>query len=169
LIFRYGCLIGAINLQNIVRRQPAERLLHMSHTFDYSSQVYFDELDGLGLLHHTRYLLHLERAQQKLFEQLLGVADFNADRDEDIYVVVHSLTARFRQPVSCPGPISVRYTIQKIRSGGVTMGYTIGSPQHDTIYCEGERTVCKLSAITHRPAPWTEPFRDAMQQFQATP
>ena len=68
----------------------------MSH-FTYLSEVHFDELDALGLLHHTRYLLHLERAQQKFFEKLLGVDDFNMDRDEDIYVVVHGLEARFRQ------------------------------------------------------------------------
>lgn len=60
----------------------------MASTYTYQSEVYFDELDGLGLLHHTRYLLHLERAQQKFFEKLLGVPDFDVDRDEDIYVVV---------------------------------------------------------------------------------
>ena len=157
------------NPQKCVRSSLVERSLDMSHTFNYPSQVYFDELDGLGLLHHTRYLLHLERAQQNFFEQLLGVDDFNVERDEDIYVVVHSLTARFRQPVSRPGLINIQYTIQKIRSGGVTMDYTISCPEQGTIYCQGERTVCKLSASTHRPAPWTEPFRDAMQQFQSKP
>ncbi|HAV13248.1 MAG TPA: hypothetical protein DCX06_07140 [Opitutae bacterium] len=138
----------------------------MSKTFTYHSNVYFDELDGLGLLHHTRYLLHLERAQQKFFEQLLGVDDFDADRDEDIYVVVHSLTSRFRQPVSKPGQIVVDYTIQRIRNGGVTMAYRIRCAKGDTLYCDGERTVCKLSAKTHRPAPWSEPFRKALEAFQ---
>jgi acyl-CoA thioester hydrolase len=139
----------------------------MPNTFSYLSQVYFDELDGLGLLHHTRYLLHLERAQQNFFEQLLGVDGFNAERDEDIYVVVRSLTARFRQPVSNPGPILINYTIQKIRSGGVTMGYIICCPETGTVYCEGERTVCKLSATSHQPSPWSEPFRAAMETFQS--
>ena len=139
----------------------------MPNTFSYLSQVYFDELDGLGLLHHTRYLLHLERAQQNFFEHLLGVDDFNAERYEDIYVVVHSLTARFRQPVSNPGPLAINYTIQKIRGGGVTMGYTVSCPESGTVFCEGERTVCKLSAETHQPAPWSEPFRIAMESFQA--
>ncbi len=141
----------------------------MPKTFSYLSQVYFDELDGLGLLHHTRYLLHLERAQQNFFEQLLGVNDFNTERDEDIYVVVHSLTARFRRPVSNPGPITVNYTIQRIRSGGVTMGYTICEPETHTVYCEGERTVCKLSATTHQPTSWSAPFREAMETFQSAP
>lgn len=137
----------------------------MSSIFTYSSEVYFDELDGLGLLHHTRYLLHLERAQQRFFETLLGVPDFDADRDEDIYVVVHSLEAKFKEPVRKPGKISVDYTIEKIRSGGVTMAFTIRCPEQGTVFCTGLRTVCKLSAETHRPTPWTDAFRAAMETY----
>lgn len=137
----------------------------MPTNFTYFADVYFDELDGLGVLHHTRYLLHLERAQQKFFEHLLGVSDFDADRDEDIYVVVHSLDARFREPVRTPGRIAVEYTIEKIRSGGVTMAFTIRHPDEAIVYCTGTRTVCKLSAETHRPTAWTESFRAAMESF----
>ena len=131
--------------------------------FTYLSDVYFDELDALGVLHHTRYLLHLERAQQKFFEHLLGVSDFNAERDEDIYVVVHSLETRFRQPLRQPSRIAVDYTIERIRSGGVTMAFAIRHPKDGTVYCDGTRTVCKLSARTHQPAPWSASFRSAMQ------
>lgn len=137
----------------------------MESIFTYHSEVYFDELDGLGVLHHTRYLLHLERAQQKFFEHLLGVDDFNAERDEDIYVVVHSLESRFRQPVRNPGTIAIDYTLQRIRSSGVTMAFTIRQPKSDTVYCDGTRTVCKLSGKTHQPAPWTDAFRAAMEAF----
>ncbi|WP_158279766.1 acyl-CoA thioesterase [Coraliomargarita sinensis] len=137
----------------------------MNQRFVYQSEVYFDELDALGVLHHTRYMLHLERAQQKFFEHLLGVNDFNAERDEDIYVVVHSLETRFREPFQKPGPIEVDYGIERIRSGGVTMDFKIRDPNGGKLYCEGKRTVCKLSAQTHQPAPWTEPFRQAMETY----
>ena len=130
--------------------------------FTYLSEVHFDELDALGLLHHTRYLLHLERAQQKFFEKLLGVDDFNKDRDEDIYVVVHGLEVRFRQALSNPGLIAVDYTISRIRSGGVTMSFTIRHPEKNTVYCDGTRTLCKLSANSHQPTPWTPAFRAAL-------
>lgn len=137
----------------------------MPKSFIYHSQVYFDELDALGVLHHTRYLLHLERAQQKFFEHLLGVDDFNADRDEDIYVVVHSLESRFRETLTKPGPIVVEYQIDRIRSGGVTMRYAIRDLAGERIFCDGKRTVCKLSAQTHQPTVWTEPFRQAMEAY----
>ena len=137
----------------------------MASTFTYRSEVFFDELDGLGVLHHTRYLLHLERAQQKFFQALLGVSDFNADRDEDIYVVVHGVDARFRQPFRVPGPIVIDYQIQRVRSSGVIMQFTIRNPEGDVVYADGTRTVCKLSSETHQPAPWTEAFREAMETY----
>ena len=140
----------------------------MSHTaFYFPSQVYFDELDALGVLHHTRYLLHLERAQQAFFQELLGVPDFNADRDEDIYVVVHSLDAKFKQPLRNPGQIWVKYTVDRVRSGGVTMGFEILDSSKKTLYCSGTRTVCKLSGQTHRPSPWTDAFRGALEARKA--
>jgi acyl-CoA thioester hydrolase len=105
----------------------------MPRPFTYASEVFFDELDALGILHHTRYLLHLERAQQRFFEHLLGVDDFNAARDEDIYVVVHSLQARFRLPFSKPGPIAVDYLVERIRSGGLTMSFKIRCPQTNAV------------------------------------
>lgn len=137
----------------------------MSERFIYNSEVFFDELDGLGVLHHTRYMLHLERAQQKFFEHLLGVDDFNAERDEDIYVAVYSLESRFREPFRTPGPIVVDYGVERIRSGGVTMDFVLRDPTGEHVYCEGKRTVCKLAAATQRPAPWTEPFRQAMEEY----
>ncbi len=149
-----------------VRSRRALRSVGMDKTFTYNSRVFFDELDALGVLHHTRYLLHLERAQQKFFEHLLGVEGFDADRDQDIYVVVHSLESRFREPVRNPGPIQVEYRIERIRSAGVTMAFCIRDTDTKKVYCDGLRTVCKLSGKTHQPAPWTEPFRQAMDAYQ---
>ncbi|MEO0511034.1 MAG: thioesterase family protein [Verrucomicrobiota bacterium] len=143
------------------------RSVTMPESFTYNSQVYFDELDALGVMHHTGYLLHLERAQQKFFEHLLGVDDFDADRDEDIYVVVHSLESRFREPVRNPGSIVVEYTVDRIRSGGVTMNFKIRDPKGIKTYCDGKRTVCKLSGETHQPVPWTDQFRTAIEAYKA--
>lgn len=133
--------------------------------FRFNSHIYFDELDALGVLHHSRYLHHLERGQQAFFEHLLGVDDFNPERDEDIYVVVHSIDIRFREPIRSPGPVLVTLTIRRIRAGGVTMDFAITSPDEANRYCSGSRTVCKLSGITHSPTEWTSGFSRAMEQF----
>lgn len=143
------------------------RSFRVPTTYTHTAPVYFDELDALGVLHHTLYFLHLERAQQAFFQELLGVPDFNTERDEDIYVVVHGLDARFREPFRNPGELTVEYTIQRIRASGVVMDFRITSNKGETLHCDGTRTLCKLSAETHQPAPWTDAFRAAMEAHQA--
>ena len=67
---------------------------------------------------YTTPAIAIPRARStKIFPTRLGVDDFNAERDEDIYVVVHSLNTRYRQPLSQPGDW-IRYSLQRIRSGG---------------------------------------------------
>lgn len=133
--------------------------------FEFHSEIYFDELDALWVLHHSRYLKHLERAQQAFFQQLLGVDDFNAQRDEDIYVVVRNLEIDYRAPVRNPGPVLIRYTVERVRAAGVTMPFAFLSANGETLHCGGRRTVCKLSGLTHQPAEWSPPFRAALEQW----
>ncbi|MEO0794151.1 MAG: thioesterase family protein [Verrucomicrobiota bacterium] len=134
--------------------------------FEFRSEVYFDELDALWVLHHSRYLHHLERAQQAFFQALLGVDDFDHLRDEDIYVVVRNLDIDFKSPVRTPGPILIRFQLARIRAAGVTMDFEILSGDGEIVHCAGKRTVCKLSGATHQPAEWSAPFRAAMEAWK---
>ena len=38
--------------------------------FRYDSAVFFDEMDPLGVMHNSRFAVHVERAQSALFEHL---------------------------------------------------------------------------------------------------
>ncbi|WP_309387152.1 acyl-CoA thioesterase [Cerasicoccus frondis] len=133
--------------------------------FEFRSEVFFDELDALWVLHHSRYLMHLERAQQAFFQHLLGVPDFNARRDEDIYVVVRNLEIDYKTPVRNPGPVLIRYRVQRVRAAGVAMAFEFLSGDGETLYCSGVRTVCKLSGKAHQPAEWSPGFRAALDQW----
>ena len=135
--------------------------------YAYHTQVHFDEFDALGILHHARYLHHLERAQQAFFQHLLGVPDFNAERDEDIYVVVRGLEARFRTPIRSPGEYVVFYRLASMRAAGLTLDFEFATADKSVLHCTGARTVCKLSGRTHQPAEWSLPFRDALQAWSS--
>jgi hypothetical protein len=51
-----------------------------------------------------------------------------------------------------------------VRSSGVTMRFTVRHPQDSSVvYCDGSRTVCKLSSKTHQLTPWTDEFQAAMK------
>lgn len=133
-----------------------------ANTFTFRSHIFFDELDALWVLHHSRYLHHLERAQQAFFQHLLGVGDFNADRDKDIYVVVKNITVNYLKPIRNPGEILVRYTVARIREAGLELDFEILSGDTQQVHCRGQRTVCKLSDTTHTPTGWTPKFREAL-------
>lgn len=140
-----------------------------SPVFTFRAEVFFDEFDALRILHHSRYLRHLERAQQRFFQHLLGVDDFNPDRDEDIYVVVRNVKIDYRAPINQPGPVEVRYRVSRIRAAGLTMPFEIWSGDGATLHCSGQRTVCRLSGLTHQPCEWTPAFRQALELWAAAP
>lgn len=133
--------------------------------FTYNCEVYFDEFDALWVLHHARYLHHLERAQQAFFQAMLGVEDFNAQRDEDIYVVVRNLHIDFREPIRNPGTIKINYTLRRVREAGVEMDFVVTTAGGETVFARGHRTVCKLSGKTHQPTGWTPKFRQALETW----
>jgi len=45
------------------------------------------------------------------------------------------------------------------------MDFVIRDLEGKHLYCEGKRTVCKLSSETHQPTLWTEPFRAALEEY----
>jgi len=136
-----------------------------SNKYRYQSEIFFEEMDAIGLLHHPRYLYHAERAQQNFFQHLLGVKDFNSERDEDIYVVVKSIQLEMKVAVRDPGPIFIDLDLGKIRAGSVVMNFTVLSPDEKITYANGSRTIVKISAKNHQPTIWTDAFRKKLDDW----
>ena len=130
--------------------------------FQYQTSFFFDELNSLGVVHHTSYLLHVERAQQALFQKLLSVDDFDGERDEDICVVVTDFDCHLGCPVSNPGDCLIELGVNRVRSCAVTLSFKIFSDNADGQHCFGTRTVCKICPKTGAPRPWTEAFHEAL-------
>ena len=131
--------------------------------FQYQTSFFFDELNSLGVVHHTSYLLHVERAQQALFQKLLSVDDFDGERDEDICVVVTDLECHLGRPVTNPGDCIIELEVKRVRSCAVALSFKIFSDNADEPHCFGTRTVCKICPKTGGPRPWTEAFQEALE------
>jgi len=50
---------------------PADGL-QPDKTFHVTIRTWFDQTDGLGILHHSHYVLMMERAQKIMFIALMG-------------------------------------------------------------------------------------------------
>lgn len=124
--------------------------------FRYDSPVYFDEMDPLGVMHNTRFGVHVERAQSALFEQLgYGWTDLS-ERHEDIVYVVRGIALEFTAPVASPGLMQVEVVAMQLGRTSATWGYRCSMA--GTAVANGTRVVVKVDE-SGRPVSWTEEFR----------
>ena len=128
--------------------------------FRYDSAVYFDEMDPLGVLHNSRFAVHVERAQSALFEQLgYGWTDLS-QRHEDIGYVVRATAMEFTAPVTSPGVMTVEVVALRLGRTSATWGYrcAVSGGAQEVPVAQGTRVVVKADG-SGRPVAWTDSFR----------
>jgi hypothetical protein len=77
---------------------PADGL-QPDKTFVVSMKTWFDQTDGLGILHHSHYVLLMERAQKTFFVATMGKDTLDPAIAPDVYVVVRNLELSYLVPV----------------------------------------------------------------------
>jgi acyl-CoA thioesterase FadM len=131
--------------------------------FYFETETYYDQLDGQMILHHPRYFVFVERAQQAWMELVLGAPRFDWRNFPDMYLVVRKLEAEYLLPVEGVRDIVVVLWPEQIRAAKLVMGFEIRSPDLETLYCTGRRVNCKVDRETHRPVMWTDAFLEAVR------
>lgn len=135
--------------------------------FVYRTRPHFYEIDALWVLHHSRYLQFVERAQQALFDELMGAQEFSPEKYPDLYVVVKRVEIDYLAPLRGVAPFMVALRGLKLREAGLTVAFEFRSDDGATLHARGERTVCKLGLQTHEPAGWSVEFRDKYEPWVA--
>lgn len=126
--------------------------------FIHRTRVWFDELDALGVLHHSRFVYHVERAQKAMFAAIMGADTLDPEVAPDIYALVRNLSLDYVAPVRGEVGLEIRLRVLRVRAGGLSVAFEFRSEDGETVHCRGERTVCRMDHRTHRPAMWTERF-----------
>lgn len=106
-------------------------------------QVYTDDLDGFGMLNHTRYAVLFDHA----------VLDFWRARGWkpepfEAVPVIRELTLTYHQPVMSVGTVAIHLWVQESGLSSVTYRFRILSDDLQTLHAEGSR--CWSTPI-HRP------------------
>ena len=130
--------------------------------FYFETETYYDQLDGQMILHHPRYFVFVERAQQAWMEEVLGAPRFDWRNFPDMYLVVRRLEVDYLVPVEGVRDITVVLWPEKIRAAKLEMGFELRSRDLRTLYCHGRRINCKVDRETHRPEFWSAAFMDAV-------
>jgi len=131
--------------------------------FTYRSRVYYDELDMLGMLHNTRFAVHVEHAQTALYLRMTGAASVDF-ADPDQFVVVQHMEMEFVRPFVGIGDMWVDIWIRELSGVACKLGYTCRTAD-DLVYARGSRTLVKRSRQTLKPTAWSEDFRAAAQPY----
>lgn len=133
--------------------------------FVHRTRIWFDELDALGVLHHSRFVYHLERAQKAMFTHILGVDTLDPTVAPDIYHLVRNLELNYVAPVEGERAILIAVKVVKVRAAGMTAAFAFRSDDGVILHCHGTRTVCRMDVGTKAPVEWTPLFRQKYESW----
>ena len=126
--------------------------------FVHRSHVAFDELDMQGILHHSRHLLHVERAQQAFFEEVMDAPGFRPDVYPDLHAVVRKLNIEYLRPLDGVRPILVTLRVVRLRSCSMNIAFELLSEDGEILFSRGERETCRVKTGELAPAMWSDEF-----------
>ena len=125
--------------------------------------VHFDDLDALGMLHNSRYVVLVERALAGYWTARGYTFRYGKATKPDVIQVVRELRITYSVPVLHPGPLSVHFWVEKIGTTSVTYRFKVESEDRSVVHAEGARVVVRVDPETGRPTPWTPEARSDAQ------
>ncbi|RZS91262.1 acyl-CoA thioester hydrolase [Motilibacter rhizosphaerae] len=129
--------------------------------------VHFDDLDALGMLHNSRYVVLVERALASHWTARGYTFRFGKPTKPDVIQVVRELRITYSVPVLHPGPLAVHFWVEKVGTTSVTYRFRVESPDRTVVHAEGARVVVRVDPDTGRPTPWTEEARRDAEELLA--
>jgi acyl-CoA thioester hydrolase len=124
-------------------------------------KIHFDELDGQGVLHHSRYAVLLDRAVIAYWMGRGWSLDPSRSVFDDTMLVVRELNITFHAPARGPAELAVHFWLSKMGRTSTVYGFRILSEDHSVLHADGSRVVIKLDPKTLRPAPFSDALREA--------
>ena len=96
-------------------------------SFRFRTKTWFDQTDALGILHHSHYVLLMERAQKTFFVEVMGVDTLDPEVAPDVYVVVRDLDLHYLAPIRPECEVDVVLRVTKVRAAGLTVAFEFRS------------------------------------------
>ncbi len=88
----------------------------------YPLRVQFDEVDQYGIVHHSRYLIYMERARVDLLAELQRRG---GDIPLDFTLIVVSADIKYRSPARFLDELVVEQSVHKMGASKLQLGYRI--------------------------------------------
>ncbi|TMR11156.1 acyl-CoA thioesterase [Nonomuraea turkmeniaca] len=124
-------------------------------------QVYFDDLDAMGLLHNSRYALLVERAVAAYWHRLGWASDPARSAFKDVFLAVREFKVTYHVPIAGAGEALVHFWIDRLGRTSAVYGFRVLSADREVVHAEGYRVNVNLDPATLRPAPFSDELRVA--------
>ncbi|GAA5185388.1 hotdog domain-containing protein [Rugosimonospora acidiphila] len=131
-------------------------------------QIYYDDLDAMGMLHHARYATVFERAILDYWAGR-GYVPAGDDRSPDLFSAVRELAIEYHVPVTAPGLLLVHLWLNRLGRTSAEFGFRLLTVDGSTVHAEGRRVIIKLDPGTLRPTAWSARILADAVELQAAP
>jgi acyl-CoA thioester hydrolase len=115
-------------------------------------EVHFEDLDAQGVVHNARYVLLLERALSAYWTRNGYPWDPSSPQFMDVFFVVKEFSITYHAPIARPGPVSVRFWIDRLGTTSAVYGFRVVSHDESVTFADGRRVQVRLDPATLRPA-----------------
>ncbi|MGH9064072.1 MAG: acyl-CoA thioesterase [Acidimicrobiales bacterium] len=126
--------------------------------FVWTTSVFFDDLDAMGVLHNAAYLLLVERASSAFFEAQGWRWESDPYRNPDQHYVVREQSVLYLEPVRGPGPVAVEMWVTSLGRTSAAYCFEVRSVDGATVHARARRVHVKLDPATLRPSPGARPW-----------
>jgi acyl-CoA thioester hydrolase len=129
-------------------------------TYVEQVEVFLDDLDSYGMVHHAKFATLAERGTISFF-----VRHGASMVDEDMNVVVRELSVRYDQPITAIGPIDFVLWCETVGRTSARFGFRIESGGR--VHASGHRVLVKPDFTSKRPVPWSDEARQFLSGQQS--
>src|SRR4051812_18149329 len=127
--------------------------------------VYFDDLDILGILHNSRYLLLFERTIGSFWQRIGWGSALDLTSNPDQFPLVRANHVEYERAVSGIGEVRVRVWVEKLGRTSLTFGFRMLPMDEDVEFAKGYRVLVCVDPKSRKPAPWSDAFRAKIAPF----
>jgi len=126
-------------------------------------RVYLDDIDGFGMLHHSRYLVLVDRAIIDYWHEL----GWRTDEGPSVQAI-REVTITFHAPVTGICDVDIRFWIASLGLSSIVYAFQIHNVHNQVLYAEGQRVLVNLDRRTLRPRPLSDEDRRRAEPLCAT-
>ena len=130
--------------------------------------IYFDDLDAMGVVHNGRYAILLERALGAYWTRAGWTCDPGQPRFAEVFFVVREFTITYHVPISRIGTVQVQLWLDHLGTTSVVFGFKALSDDGTVVHAEGRRVQVRLDPVTLRPARIGAQLRKACRPLLAS-